>query len=65
MRKLLESGLFIHISGDLMKPKKQEFSTCEDLFHMHPEQMLDQRHMLSRLSDKIDWKAAEMRFGGL
>jgi hypothetical protein len=59
MRKLPESGLFIPYSGDLMKPKKQELSNCEDLFRRHPEQMLDQRHVLYRFSDKIDWKPAE------
>lgn len=31
---------------------------------MRLEQMLDQRHALYRLSGKIDWSAAETRFGG-
>ena len=48
-----------------MKPKKQESSACEDLFRMRLEQMLDQRHALYRLAGKLDWEAAEVRFGGL
>ena len=63
--ELPELGLFILISGDLMKPKQQESSPCEDLFRLRLEQMLDQRHALYRLAGKIDWEAAQARFGGL
>ncbi|SHL08002.1 transposase, IS5 family, partial [Nitrosospira sp. Nsp11] len=48
-----------------MKPKKQETSTCDDLFRLRLEQILDQRHALYRLADKIDWNTVETRFGGL
>lgn len=48
-----------------MKPKKQAASTCDDLFRMRLEQILDQRHVLYRLAGKIDWNAVEVRFGGL
>jgi IS5 family transposase len=48
-----------------MKPKKQESSTCDDLFRMRLEQILDQRHVLYLLAGKLDWIAAEQRFGGL
>ena len=48
-----------------MKPKKQESSTCDDLFRLRLEQLLDQRHVLYRLAGKIDWNAVEARFGGL
>ncbi|MEO6824142.1 MAG: transposase [Nitrosospira sp.] len=48
-----------------MRSKKQEKSACDDLFRMRLGQMLDQRHALYRFSGKIDWNAAEERFGGL
>lgn len=48
-----------------MKPRKQESSTCDDLFRLRLEQLLDQRHVLYRLAGKIDWNAVEERFGGL
>ena len=48
-----------------MKPKKQAASTCDDLFRMRLEQILDQRHVLYRLAGKVDWNAVEERFGGL
>ena len=48
-----------------MKPKLQESSPCDDLFRLRLEQLLDQRHILYRLADRIDWNAVEARFGGL
>ena len=48
-----------------MKPKKQERSAVDDLFRMRLEQMLDQRHALYRLGEKIDWNAVEQRLGAL
>jgi hypothetical protein len=50
------------ISGEFMKPKKQEMSAHDDLFRLRLEQILDQRHALYRLVGKVDWTAVEPRF---
>ena len=48
-----------------MKPKKPEKTPQDDLFRMRLDNLLDQRHELYRLASKLDWKAAEERFGAL
>jgi IS5 family transposase len=48
-----------------MKPKKQERPACDDMFRLRLQHILDQRHALYRLAEKIDWNAAEARFGRL
>lgn len=53
------------ISCKFMKPKKPEKTVQEDLFRMRLDNLLDQKHELYRLASKLDWKAAEERFGAL
>jgi len=48
-----------------MKPKKTAAVAQEDLFRLRLDQLLDQRHELYRLANKIDWSAFEVRFGPL
>src|SRR5215207_9557593 len=46
-----------------MKPKKSTIDVQEDLFRLRLDQLLDQRHELYRLANKIDWSPFEAQFG--
>ena len=48
-----------------MKPRKQEQIPQQDLFRLRLDQMLDQRHVLYKLADQIEWHRAEEQFGSL
>lgn len=48
-----------------MKPRKVEPIPQADMFRLCLDQMLNQRHALYKLSDQIDWNAAETQFGDL
>lgn len=48
-----------------MKPRKVEPIPQADMFRLRLDQMLNQRHALYKLSDQIDWNAAETQFGDL
>ena len=48
-----------------MKPRKQEQISQHDLFRLRLDQMLDQRHVLYKLADQIEWHRAEQQFGSL
>jgi IS5 family transposase len=48
-----------------MKPRKAEQIPQADMFRLRLDQMLNQRHALYKLSNQIDWNAAEVNFGHL
>ena len=48
-----------------MKPRKIEQIPQDDLFLLRLDQMLNQRHVLYKLANQIDWNAAEEQFGNL
>lgn len=48
-----------------MKPRKAEQIPQADMFRLHLDQMLNQRHALYKLSGQINWDAAETQFGNL
>ncbi len=48
-----------------MKPRKLTQTPQDDLFRLQLEQLLDQRHALYQLANRIEWEMAESRFGSL
>jgi transposase, IS5 family len=50
------------ISGDFMKEKPREPEIQQDLFRTKLENIIDLRHELCQLGEKIDWKKFEKEF---
>jgi IS5 family transposase len=48
-----------------MKPQKSKQRDHEDLFRSHLDQILDRRHPLYRLANRIDWSIFDKKFGSL
>ena len=48
-----------------MKPKKTERRSQEELFRSRLEQMIDLRHSLCQLADRINWESFIQEFGAL
>ena len=48
-----------------MKPKKPNHQVQADLFRSRPDQILDRKHPLFILSDRINWTVFENKFGKL
>jgi transposase, IS5 family len=53
-------------TGKYMRPKDNSFEAShEDLFRSSLEQILDRKHPLYVLANKIDWKRFDVSFGTL
>ena len=46
-----------------MRPKAQEISHCDDLFRSRLDQIIDLKHALVLLSEKIDWSSLDEQVG--
>ena len=46
-----------------MRPKQQDSTTQEDLFRSRLEQMLNPKHPLCILADKINWQSFASNMG--
>jgi transposase, IS5 family len=56
-------GVAASISGDFMKPELPARKAELELFQQELVNLLDQRHALFKLTDRINWSAAVERFG--
>ncbi|MER0169358.1 MAG: hypothetical protein DU489_01845 [Nitrosomonas sp.] len=47
-----------------MKPKKQELTLCDDFFRLRPEEMLNHRHELYWLAERLIGRQGKSGFAG-
>jgi IS5 family transposase len=48
-----------------MRPRERRESGERDLFRSRPDQVIDMRHALVKLTQTIDWRFLEERFGAI